>query len=299
MSVRRQTFFRNLLAMPREEFLRRTRVLLQRDQDYAIGGYPVVLPPESRLPYYQWRDATYDAYAADLLAAACDGRGSATLIDIGANVGDTAVLALSAAENLSVVSVEGSPYFLNYLGQNIAPFGSRAEVIEGFVGPIAGLHRYSRDGDTGGFQRSVADADESVEVTTWVTVPQLLAKAAGDLVIWKTDTDGFDIHLVTQHWEEISTRCDVIWMEFDPVGTLGPSEDIGVLLDLVAASGREVHVYDNVGHHMCGTSGSDAARTLADLAAWVRERRRGFAPVLYFDIWIATPDVAGSMWKRS
>lgn len=298
MSVRRRTLVRNLFAMPREAVQRRIRVRLQREQNYMIGNHPVVLPPESRLPYYQWRDATYDTYASELLSAACAGIDSATLIDIGANVGDTAVLALSAADNLSVVSVEGSPYFVGYLRRNIAPFGSRAEVLEGFVGPISGLSHYSRDGDTGGFQGGVADADESIDVTHWIDVPRLLAGAIGDLVIWKTDTDGFDIHLVAQHWDDISARCDVIWMEFDPAGTLGPSEDTSILLDHIAKSGRQVHIYDNVGHHMCGTSGDNAAHTLADLSDWVRERRLGFAPVLYFDIWIATPDLAESMWTR-
>lgn len=297
MSVRRQAFVRNLLAMPSEAIQRHTRVLLKREQDYAVGGQAMVPPPESRLPYYQWRDPTYDVYAADLLAAACAGRESATLIDIGGNVGDTAVLALSAADNLSVVSVEGSPYFLNYLRRNTAPFGQRGQIIAGFVGPVAGLHRYSRDGDTGGFQRSVTGADESIDVASWISVPELLQRASDDLVIWKTDTDGFDIHLMVQHWEAITNHCRVIWMEFDPVGTLGPSDDVATLINLIAESGRELHVYDNVGHHMCSASGEAAARLLGDLSAWVRARRAGFAPVLYFDMWIATSDLAFSMWQ--
>lgn len=296
MTVRRRTFVRNLLAMPREEIERRTRVLLRRDQVHGIGGTPIVLPPDSRLPYYQWRDGTYDVYAAQLLAAAALGRKAPVMVDIGGNVGDTAVLALAAASNLRVISVEGSPYFLKYLTRNVASFGPRAQVVQGFVGPIANLSRYSRNGGTGGFQRNVSESAESMDVSKWISVPELLARAQGDLVVWKTDTDGFDIHLVSEYWDDIVKRCDVIWMEFDPVGTLGPPQDIESLMGQIAASRRELHVYDNVGHHMCSGSGPAAARLLHDLTDWVRVRREGFAPVLYFDIWIATPDVATVMW---
>lgn len=168
------------------------------------------------------------------------------MVDIGGNVGDTAVLALAAASNLRVISVEGSPYFLKYLTRNVASVGPRAQVVEGFVGPIANLSRYSRNGGTGGFQRNVSESAESMDVSKWISVPELLARAQGDLVVWKTDTDGIDIHLVSEYWDDIVKRCDVIWMEFDPVGTLGPPQDIESLMGQIAASRRELHVYDNV-----------------------------------------------------
>ena len=298
MSLRRRAYIRNLAAMPREALERRARVALGRDQAFAIGGTPVVLPPDSRLPYYQWRDPNYDAYAAHLLRAAASEAGHLTLVDIGGNVGDTAVLALSAAENIDVVTVEGSPYFLDYLRRNVAAFGSRVEVVEGFVGPVDGNLLYQRDGSSGGFQQVAANSDDAVEVTSWISVDDVLARATGDFSVWKTDTDGFDIHLVSRHWDSITDMCDVVWMEYDPVGTLGPKEDIEKLIEQIASSKRELHIYDNVGHHMSSAVGAPAARMLRELTGWLGERRQGFAPVLYFDIWIAEADVASRMWPR-
>ena len=284
--------------MPREALERRARVLLDRDQEFVIGGYPVVLPPDSRLPYYQWRDPTYDTYAAPLLREAASGVERLTLVDVGGNVGDTAVLALSAGENIDVITVEGSAYYLDYLRRNIIPFGARVEVVEGFVGPVADGLRYRRDGGSGGFQGDGADTSNSVEVNSWVSVEALLARATGDLSIWKTDTDGFDIHLVSQHWDAITDVSGVVWMEYDPVGTLGPKDDIDRLIEQITASGRELHVYDNVGHHMSSASGPAASGMLRDLTEWLRARRQGFAPVLYFDLWIAEADAASRMWAR-
>ena len=68
--------------------------------------------------------------------------------------------------------------------------------------------------------------------------------------------------------------CDVVWMEYDPVGTLGPKEDIEKLIEQIASSGRELHVYDNVGHHMSSAVGAPAARMLRELTGWLGERRQ-------------------------
>lgn len=282
--------------MPKEIVLRRGRQIARKDQHYSIGGVEVTLPPESRLPYYQWRDPSYDAYAGDLLRRACADSTDAVLLDIGANVGDTAVLALAANPALRVVSVEGSEYFLRYLRKNLRPFGDRCDVVPGFVGPVAGRQRYRRDGGTGGFQGGDKSSEEEVVVESWVSVAQLLERQGDTLTLWKSDTDGFDIHLVAHNWDAIASTCDVIWMEFDPVGTLGPQADVDTLIDLIAQSGREVHVYDNVGHHMCTTSGTQSAPVLASLTQWLRQRRGGLAPVLYFDLWIVTPPLARKMW---
>ena len=38
------------------------------------------------------------------------------VIDVGANVGDTAVRALTSARNIEVIAVEGAPQFLPFSG---------------------------------------------------------------------------------------------------------------------------------------------------------------------------------------
>lgn len=218
------------------------------------------------------------------------------VVDIGANVGDTAVMALAAAPQIRVLSVEGSDYFLRYLRRNVQQFGGRAVVLEGFVGPVADRATYRRDGGTGGFQAATGADENTVRVDEWISVESLVGHRGADLTVWKTDTDGFDIHLVCRWWDDITDACDVVWLEYDPVGTLGPTEDVAELIKLVVASGREVHVYDNVGYHLCSGRGEAAGQMLRDLTEWLRQRRRGFAPVLYLDIWIATSDTAARMW---
>jgi FkbM family methyltransferase len=298
-SLRKRRFVRRMLGYAINPLWRRTRVLLRREQSHRIGGYPVILPPSHDLPFYQRRDPTYDDYAIGLLAGLAGNARKTLVIDVGANVGDTAVAALSAAPSIDVVSVEGAEPFIPYLRRNVAQFGERARVVEGFVGPIGSTMTYSHDGSTGGFQH--VTRQDGTDVTNWVHPVALLDLAVGyDQVIWKSDIDGFDIPVLAQHWSDVDQGCQVVWFEYDPASTLGDPDDIDRLLVALGDSGRDLWVYDNLGRHMVDlASGPGAAQGLRDLTRWLTEQRAGYVAVLYLDVWAvpagtARPDVTTS-----
>ncbi len=283
-----------MTGLATEPVVRRVRVATNREQRHAILGHEVVLPPSHKLPYYMERDPRYDIYAATVLERISHGHDSVLVIDVGANVGDTATIALSAASNISVRSVEGNPAFAAYAKRNLAPFGSRSEVIERFVGPIGNeALTYGDDGSTGGFgpaPTSKTDGDQA----SWITPSELLADASDHAVtVWKSDTDGFDIHLLVGHWSTIDTACNVIWFEYDPYETLGDVKDIEQLWKLLGASGRGLAIYDNLGNRMLNVEpGGPVESTLADLTNWLGEQREGHMEVAYLDVWAFQP----SMW---
>ncbi len=285
LSVGKKRFLRRLGGYVLNPVMRRGRTLLAREQHHVVGDAKVVFPPEHDLPFYQRRDPTYDAYAIDVLRdLVLDGRRTLVL-DLGANVGDTSVAALSASPCIDVVAVEGDPRFVDYLRRNLAPFKGRARVVDGFVGPIGTANTFARRGSTGGF--AVAEGDESYSVTTWVSPTTLLEYADGyDRVVWKSDIDGFDIHLLAEHWTDIDGRCDVLWFEYDPVATLGDRVDVDTLVDLLGASGRRLRVYDNLGRPMVDLHpGPSAATGLRALTSWLVAQREGHLTVPYLDVW--------------
>lgn len=69
ISQAKKRFARRLLGYACNPLVSKTRSRLGREQEYEIGGHPVVLPPEHNLPFYQRRDPTYDRYAQTLIAA--------------------------------------------------------------------------------------------------------------------------------------------------------------------------------------------------------------------------------------
>lgn len=296
ISQAKKRYVRRLAGYAINPVVSKARSRLGREQDYVIGGHPVILPPEHNLPFYQRRDPTYDRYAEHLVAELASTHPRLRVIDLGANVGDTAVAMLTAAPGIEVVAVEGSPRFAAYLRRNVEAFGTRATVHERFVGPIGGSSvTFKTGGSTGGFQTTETGGEiETVEAQeiSWISPSELLADDGSyDASLWKSDIDGFDIHVLVAHWDAITSACEVLWFEYDPAGTLGDKHDVARLLDLIGSSSRRVVVYDNLGRRMVELPPSAAVRpALEALTAWLVEQRHGHLAVPYLDVWAYDDD---------
>lgn len=245
-----------------------------------IGDLDLTLPPEHDLPFFVRRDPTYDHYAMDVVRTLTRGSVAPAVIDVGANVGDTAITMLATRPDLRVLSVEGSPRFAEYLQRNLAPHTDRATWRIGFVGSVGSQAHYRQQGSTGGFQ------GDGVEVDDWISPAELLAEAPPhDYLIWKSDIDGFDIHVLVQHWGDIDGGCDAIWFEYDPSRTLGDRSDIDRLIQLLAASGRRLLVHDNLGKLMFELPCAAAPTVLPGLNDWLSVQFSSHLVVPYLDIW--------------
>jgi FkbM family methyltransferase len=287
LSLRRRRFLRRLAGYATNPAARRARVLLRREQHHTVAGLPLVLPPDHDLPFYQRRDPTYDAYAEKIVAELAARAERMLVVDLGANVGDTAVACLGSAPNVDVLAVEGSPSFLPWLERNTRAYGDRCRIVPSFVGPIAGVtdRGYITTGSSTGRFANVVESGETVD--RFVSPDALLAGAdAYDQVTWKSDIDGLDIHVLVQHWDVIHGTCDTLWFEFDPPSTLGDRGDIERLVDLLAGSGRVVEVYDNLGRRIVTLEAGRAVATgLRSLVQWLHAQRHGHITVPYVDLW--------------
>lgn len=258
---------------------------LRRERHYEIGGHEAVLPPGHRLPWFQAVFPAYDKYAESILAAVTAGTRRPLLIDVGANIGDTVLLAAAAVPSLRIKAVEGNPDFGRYLTANTSHLGDLVEVVDRFVSvPLAQPLVYSHTGSTGGFQPG-----EEEEGHDFVTVEELLADAdQHDLTIWKSDTDGLDIPILLSDWDRIEASCGVIWFEFDPFRDVNDAAQLPELCDRIKRSGRVVHVVDNTGRSMMTVPSDVAGEVLMGLTHWLTESAVP-GDTSYFDIWLLSP----------
>lgn len=266
------------------------RVWAHRDQQYAIAGFPVTLPPGHRLPWYQDIHPTYDRYAAEVLREVCAESSRPLLVDVGANVGDTALLALRAVPPIHVLAVEGDPYFLGYLRRNTAQVVGRVTVIPAFVqaGDRDRLE-YRTDGSTGGFVRSASGV-----ATPGISAAELLQQTDGhDLVIWKSDTDGLDVTLLIENWDSITDRCSVLWFELHPGLDVDRGRRVPDLVDLLRGIEGTLTIFDNLGQRMLSGPASCVAPQLTELDAWLRGTAGRGAPP-YVDVWVVGPASDGT-----
>lgn len=244
-----------------------------------------MLPPSHRLPWFQSVFPTYDRYAVPLLVQLCEAFERPVLVDVGANVGDTTLLALDAVDRMRAVAVEGDENFMRYLQRNLAPVSESTVVVPRFVLPpgVSGLE-YSSDGSTGSFRVGAPTVGYD-----GISIQELLDLAQGDLVIWKSDTDGLDVTLLLAGWNLISARCAVVWFELDPRLDVDGGRGIPALISTIARSGRTVLVFDNHGSFVDAFTSEAAAEGLQQLLASLRGPHRGITATQYFDVWALDP----------
>jgi len=172
------------------------------------------------------------------------------VLDVGANVGDSALFVLDQAPAY-VVCVEADPQWQTYLETNL---GARDDVaIEPsiLVGPEAA-----------GSSVSVVHHDvgtSQVQLTTdgtglpTLTTDELLQRhpRLAEVRLVKTDTDGFDVMLVPALARTFLPSKPVIFFEFDPRPTAlaTPDLDPNALWEVLVGLGYErAVVWDNGGN---------------------------------------------------
>lgn len=273
-------------VFPLNQYRRKAAALLGRDVRYAICSVPITLPPGHALPIYQRDFPQYDRYflaALRKISQHCTlQRKQLLFIDLGANVGDTAVAVLETT-TAHVVSVEGNPHFIRYLRHNLSRYDGRVTLIDHYISAAQTPSVYESNRSTGGFrpaeQGGVWDCAPSRDVA------EIIENHPADVRIWKSDTDGLDVPILLGNWDLISNACKVIWFELDPRAPGVSSDQLDSLVSQLVESGRVLCIFDNTGRPMLRTSGPSGHGILRDMLAWIAGTPGSRVQVPYVDMW--------------
>ena len=235
-------------------------------QHYQVGKFILNFPPDHILPKIQQANRAYDTLHGDLIAAVAEHSPKGVFVDIGANVGDTAAMLATHADN-PVLCVDGNVSFAPYLRQNIKKIGRQVQAIVGFV---------------------VTEKEPSPpNMEGRVMLREVLAKARAmgeEICLVKTDTDGHDALIVDEVITETDAvvffECDVI-SQVDQANSPWPS-----LFERLDERGYSAVIFDNHGLPMLVTE-QGAGSALRDLTAYV-SLQWSFAPIRihYLDAWL-------------
>jgi FkbM family methyltransferase len=216
-----------------------------------IRGIDMVLPRHHILPYMAVEGSAYAQNLVDLavlLGNANDGE-KLVVLDVGANVGDSALL-IRDVVNCQVVCVEGDPHWLTFLEKNV---GSLPDVvIVAALLSAEGEHQFVSivRADVG--SSHVLPAAEAGGIAT-LPLDELLVRnpELRNVRLVKSDTDGFDVKLAVSYAHAFAASHPVIFFEYDPRPTrlvtpeLDPSDVWAHLADLGYV---EAAVWTNGGH---------------------------------------------------
>lgn len=259
-----------------------------RRVEREVQGVRLVLPWSHRLPDYAIHNPAYGQNLVELsrlLAAA----GPFSMLDVGANVGDSAVQVLNAADG-RVLCVEADPFYLDFLHRNVDA-DPRIDVVEALVSPeekVSGATAVRSGGTTRFAEGGVGDAMPSI------TPEKLRADfpAYDDLRLVKSDTDGYDVQLVPAIAEAWTDARPVLFFEYDPyltrIAGLDPEAAWPQLADL---GYTDVAVWDNGAAPLGRTTTATVAAQGRVLDAPSNQRNRGRT---YWDVAVVHADDAAA-----
>ena len=260
----------------REAVLHKLRALLVRFGDptvtFEVAGMTLEMPLSHDLPLYLARFPLYSGNLARLAAACADAYPDLAVVDVGANVGDSLAFACQAPV-AEVLCVEGDPRYLTFLRTNAAGAGHRAAIAPVLLGAATGEIEapYVTSQGTGGFRTFSAGASASVRT---VTLDDLLADRpmGGRFKLLKSDTDGFEAHVLAGATESVRRHRPVLFLEYHPhlLATNG-SDGLHLLKALRDESYSGAVVYDNFGDLLL-TLRLDDVELLEELHRYFRGR---------------------------
>ena len=195
------------------------RLFGNRTVHRTVQGVDLYLPWSHTLPDYARSRDYYGQNLVELSAAlAARQPGGFDVVDVGANIGDSALQILRRVEG-RVLCVEGDPYWVRYLLMNTEG-DHRITVLEGLLTPEEEV-RSDRTAVRASGTTSFKPASPGEEAPPPVSVASLRARHPefADVRLIKSDTDGFDTILVPALAEAWRRAGPVLFFEFDPTMT--------------------------------------------------------------------------------
>ncbi|MCU7494818.1 MAG: FkbM family methyltransferase [Ignavibacteria bacterium] len=224
---------------------------------YRIGKYFIKITPGFPLPDYQSLNKLYDHFLP-VLAKYLDSQ--KLIIDVGANIGDTAIALVQSCSN-PLLCIEASDEFFPYLRDNLKLLPNndfvRVRTVKKLAGTgaISGALDYKMRG-TAGLKQDALGAS-----VTHTPLDELVTDPSGVILI-KVDTDGFDFDVlrsaakILQHSEPVLFWENVVDEDFQLSG-------FNNLYPFLQSMGyNSVYIFDNYGNLIIEETGFSAAENI-------------------------------------
>ncbi len=255
------------------------------DVDVPLWGRRFRLPADHHLPFIVRSNPFWSLSLAHCASALM--RSPMTVLDIGANVGDSVVLLEQEMPGqCRFVCVEPNPAWIPYLERNTA--GVNIEILPYFVGEGQRLEIQagapgtagSRISDSGVVSRPLDEICEGRQI---------------DLI--KVDTDGFDYAILRSGERTLRSRKTALFFEWDPITWRKQGEKPEEIFEWLAGLGyRDFCFFADGGFFYCRINSKqmDTVRSLI-LAAEAREG----VDSLYWDVFAAEPEACNAAIEKN
>jgi len=212
---------------------------------WQIGRFPCAIPLGHDLPFIWQNHPLYSTAVARIAAFLAESRADFCAIDIGANIGDSALLIRNAVD-CPILCAEADPLYFRLLEQNTADLprvsrvrallAAESRTLHGCLERVSGSSRFRQN--PSGPSGETVTLDSVLEGHPAFQHAQLL----------KTDTDGFDFEVLRGAETLLRRASPVLHFEFDPTLLAGAGSDPWALMPFLQDLGYgPALAYDHTG----------------------------------------------------
>jgi FkbM family methyltransferase len=244
--------------------------------NYRLNSYDIKIPLSHSLPIVLKQYPDYAKNLARVASCVYHKYPHLTIIDIGANIGDS-VFILKEKVPCPILCIEGDSRFFQILQINTAAC-ENVSIKQVFVGTtdeqankelviVAGTAHFAESNNT---------------TTTFQKLSSILSTAPEFLnsKLVKIDTDGFDLSIIRGSLDFIQTIKPVLFFEYDPFFLAKQNDDgIYIFAQLHSLGYHSAAIYDNFGSYLISVSLKEQNQ-IADLHRYLLGRNGEY----YYDI---------------
>ena len=193
------------------------RVLLERRQRkkffkqgvtlHQFGNYEISIPSNHATIGFMSRQPYRDLCIGIAAKQICEKYPFGTIVDIGANIGDTASIIASYAKN-KMILIEASKYYFDFLQYNSKKFLNETVLINSFIGE--GTNESGELKHWGGTAHFQPDSKASGHL---IKTKRLREVVDENVTFIKIDTDGFDFKIISDSLDYLQQNLPAILFE--------------------------------------------------------------------------------------
>jgi FkbM family methyltransferase len=254
--------------------LRFLRKLLQIPVYKRVGKIHLWLPPEHLLPIYKQKNHLYDSFLP-VLANRLPVK--STVIDVGANIGDSCKSMYVSNSSLNFLCVEPDPKFFRYLKFNTRKIPKHSLF----------LHKVLVTESGGAFKLVGKGGTKSMQVTNQsslktATLDSLCSgiSTGSQIGLIKSDVDGFDFDVLLSGRSIISEKQPLVFAEFSFVDGDSLGKYLNLVNFLISAKYTRAFIFRNTGAFECSID----LNILEDFLRKNVNSSNHYVGVSYFDI---------------
>lgn len=247
---------------------------------YQYNDFSIELPANHLLPEYQKTHQKYDRFLPHLAKYLNQ---SDTIIDIGANVGDTLAGMAEQNSTASYICIEADDSFYRLLEENVKSIkssiiGLKIQTIKALVGK--NISNVSLDGK-GGTKHAVLDNEGSIKS---LPLDEMISNTTNtNIRILKSDVDGFDYDVLDSSMSVIKKHKPIVFFECQYDYEYQKNGYTQTLKSLEAAGYCDWTIFDNFGEVVIRTANIDIVAQLMDYV-WQQNTGKATRTIYYYDI---------------